>query len=156
MISARYSKYLGEGCALFCPDWYCKVASNIDSAITTLFSISAREALAASYFSCRKSCYSCLLKSWNKSTTRNSNLEIPKFWSQKITRSHNPQTMRSSLDFDLNVEQPEFYRVHEYNGSDCDKLDTRWCILDYKNNPIQLDILRWLGWFRYIITLIVQ
>jgi len=42
----------GEGCALTWPDWYCKVASNIDSAITTLFSISAIEAVASSYFSC--------------------------------------------------------------------------------------------------------
>lgn len=42
---------LGEGWALTWPDWYCKVASNIDSAITTLFSIWAIEATASSYFS---------------------------------------------------------------------------------------------------------
>lgn len=53
---SRYGKRLithrGEGCALIWPDWYCKVASNIDSAITTLFSISASEAMTSSYFSC--------------------------------------------------------------------------------------------------------
>lgn len=52
-LDKRWYHYLGEGCALFCPDWYCKVASNIDSAITTLFSISAKEAVVASSFSCR-------------------------------------------------------------------------------------------------------
>ena len=44
--------YRGDGCALVWPDWYCKVASNIDSAITALFSISARVAVTSSYFSC--------------------------------------------------------------------------------------------------------
>lgn len=48
----KMNTHLGEGCALSWPDWYCKVASNIDSAITTLFSISAIEAEASSYFSC--------------------------------------------------------------------------------------------------------
>lgn len=43
--------YLGEDSALDWPDSYCKVASNIDSAITTLFSFSASEAIAFSYFS---------------------------------------------------------------------------------------------------------
>lgn len=51
-ISYVRNYYLGEGNTLFCPDWYCKVASSIDSAITSLFSISARDPVASSYFSC--------------------------------------------------------------------------------------------------------
>lgn len=46
--------YLGEGCGLLWTDWYCKVASSIDSAKTALFSISASVADASSYFSCIK------------------------------------------------------------------------------------------------------
>lgn len=42
---------LGEDTALTWPDSYCNVASSIDSAITTLFSIWASEAIAFSYFS---------------------------------------------------------------------------------------------------------
>lgn len=44
--------YRGDDNALTWPDWYCKVASNVVSAMTTLSSIFAREAVAFSYFSC--------------------------------------------------------------------------------------------------------
>lgn len=48
----RILRYRGEACAFDWPDSYCRVASNIDSATTTLFSISATEAKAFSYLSC--------------------------------------------------------------------------------------------------------
>lgn len=48
----KFVMYRGEDNALAWPDWYCNVASNIDSAITTLSSIWVSEAIAFSYFSC--------------------------------------------------------------------------------------------------------
>lgn len=40
--------YRGEQCALTWPVWYCSVASNIDSDITTLLSNSASKAIVFS------------------------------------------------------------------------------------------------------------
>lgn len=62
----RFLVYLGEDCALALPDWYCMVASNTDSAMTTLCSIWASEAIAFSYFSCAHNFivnqYSCVVQ----------------------------------------------------------------------------------------------
>lgn len=50
-LSKKIFKYLGEDRALAWPDSYCSVASSIDSATFTLFSISVSEDIALSYFS---------------------------------------------------------------------------------------------------------
>lgn len=50
--NGEFLLYRGEHTALFCTDSFCNVASSIDSAVRTLFSISASEAIALSCFSC--------------------------------------------------------------------------------------------------------
>ena len=75
LICSQQSIYRWVGRGLCCLDWYCKVASNIDSAITTLFSISANEAVAASYFSCKRD-VSLHIEYWYSKTTVNYNLDM--------------------------------------------------------------------------------
>ena len=59
--------YLGEGCALIWPDWYCKVASN-------LFSILARLAVTSSYSSLK---VRVVLVEYSQSKLRNFMTKIP-------------------------------------------------------------------------------